>query len=137
MAKVKANIEEFNAQVSAFVAKNPDRVLVIQKKLMLDAFALLVGYTPRDTGYLAFNWQATAGNPATGEVGTEGQSHGLPDSMRVLRATAQLKPYQKSWITNNAVYAERINNGWGSYRGAQMLERTVNDLIASNFGVTG
>jgi len=104
---------------------------------MLDAFKRLVLYTPRDTGYLAFNWQATNGEPARGTLGEIGKKYPPPPPIRVLEATATLKPYEKSWLTNNAVYAERINDGWASYQGAQMLERTVNDLLASNFGGAG
>jgi hypothetical protein len=134
MAKVVANYAEFNAKVGAFVAANPERVKDIQIKLMFDAWERLTSYTPVDTGYLRNNWQATAGQPAKGTVGKEGASAPVPDLSRVANAAAQLKPYEKSWLTNNAVYAVRINDGWASYAGAQMLERTVNDLLNQNFG---
>lgn len=136
MAKVVANTAEFNAQVAAFAAANPTRILVIQKKLTLDAFAQLVKYTPRKLGYLGWNWQPTAGKPANDPIGEIGKRYPRPGSDRAVRVNATLKPFEKSWITNNAVYAERINDGWASYAGAQMLERTVNDLLHSNFGIT-
>jgi hypothetical protein len=137
MAKVVANYEEFNAKVGAFVAANPGRIADIQRKLMFDAFAKLVEYTPVDTGYLRNNWQATVGRPADGTVGTpvaDDQTVPRPDASRVANAVAVIPPYQKTWLTNNVDYVERINDGWASYEGAQMLERTVNDLVVGMFG---
>jgi hypothetical protein len=128
MVKVTTNFQEFNARIEDFIAANPGRILTIQKKLMLDAFERLISYTPRKDGYLANNWQATNGFPANGTVGKIGEKVPPPDSTRVLLATATLKPYEKSWLTNNAIYSERINDGWASYQGAQMLERAVNDI---------
>jgi len=136
MAKVVTNLPEFNRQVKAFAKANPTRVLVIQQKLMLDAFERLVSYTPRKLGYLAWNWQPTPGKPADEAIGELGKRYPRPGTDRAVRVNAVLKPFEKSWITNNAVYAVRINDGWASYAGAQMLERTVNDLLFSNFGIT-
>ena len=99
MARVVGNFEEFNAKVGAFVAANPGRIADIQRKLMFDAFAKLVEYTPVDTGYLRNNWQASVDRPADGEVGTPvaaGQTVPRPDASRVAMAVAVIPPYKKT-----------------------------------------
>lgn len=134
MTAVVHNAEAFNAAVAAFAAHHVSGASIreIQQKIALDALAKLTLYSPVDTGYLRFNWQLTVGQPAAGTKGEEGGEY--PDAKAGLldpeeeRAVSELPPFAVVFVTNNAEYAEFVNNGTDRMRAHLMLERTVSDL---------
>ena len=129
------NLEAFQGAVDAFTQKHAvsaTSLLVIQAKLLMDGLAKMSQYSPVLTGYLRYNFQLTIGHPAEGKKGNEGQEYpgaqaGQIDPVEA-RALASLRPFSIGWITNNADYAEIVNNGTEKREAALMLERTVSDL---------
>lgn len=126
------NVEAFNAAVGAFAAKHitGESMQVFQQKIALDALGKLSSFTPIDTGYLNLNWQLTIGTPAVGTKGkpkTKYSQSSTPDPAEVLKVAA-IPPFSLTWITNNAEYAEYVNNGTAKMAAKQMVERTIIDL---------
>jgi hypothetical protein len=128
------NLADFHAAVDVFVAKHGTGIslMQIQAKVAFDALAGLTLYSPVDTGYLRYNYQLTIGQPADGmkgEVGVEyeDQKAGNIDNAELV-ALGKLTPFQMVWITNNAEYAEAVNNGTDRAAAHLMLERTISDL---------
>lgn len=134
---VTHNLADFHAAVDGFIAKHGPQVSIprIQAKLGMDALHSATFYSPVLSGYLRYNWQLTVGQPAEGTKGRKGSEYpgsqaGQVD-MAEARALAVIPPFSIVWLTNNAEYAEVVNNGGPNREAALMLERTVSDLTES------
>jgi len=133
------NLAEFNATVAAFTARHATGISigVIMRKLMLDGLVGLVNYTPVDTGYLRFNWQASIGLPITYSIGEEGaiysnfKGHANRGTVAMrVPSKGAIPPFPIAFLVNNVEYAEPVNDGTPHQKANMMVERTEQDLVA-------
>mgnify|MGYP003108427032 FL=1 len=125
---ITSNLNAFNAKINAWLlaSQSGDDITTIQRKLTMDAMAQLTKYTPRDTGYLAFNWFPSVNAPMPDVLrGVKGKQNPLPEVV-----SPQLTPYGIVYVQNNVEYAEYVNNGTPRMEGRFMVERTLQDLSA-------
>jgi hypothetical protein len=63
--------------------------------------------TPKDTGRAQGNWIASISNPSKTVKKIARKQNNTPIISRI-------KPYSKSYLSNNLPYIKRLNNGWSS-----------------------
>lgn len=117
-----------------------DKAAEIEKaasKAAIDAALAIVGNlayaTPVDTSKALSNWQVTLDNPATTYIGPHspgfnGSTYRASAAETIARAKAVLtakKPGQPIYITNNAPYIVRLNDGYSGQAPAGFVERAV------------
>ncbi len=73
------------------------------------------GYSP---GHYRANWQISRRNPATSEINSTSL---IPTAEHINQATFG----ETIYITNNAPYAERLENGWSQQRPSGWVRRIV------------
>lgn len=61
--------------------------------------------TPKDTGRAQGNWIASINNPSKTVKKIARKQNNTPIISRI-------KPYSKSYLSNNLPYIQRLNNGW-------------------------
>ena len=123
------NLAQFNREIDAFARKVPDRAVLVQKNVTMEALRRLVFKTPVKSGRARGNWQVTIGDPAMGQLDVLD----VDGSMTVaagLAALAGLPPYQIVWISNNVDYIERLEHGHSKQAPEGMLAVTVEELRA-------
>lgn len=89
--------------------------------------------TPVDTSEALSNWQVTLDAPASGRIsphypGEGGSTQRASAQETINRAKAVLankKPGQPIYITNNAPYIKRLNDGYSGQQPAGFVERAV------------
>jgi len=126
---VTDNLAQFNREIDAFARKVPDRAVLVQKNVTMEALRRLVFKTPVKSGRARGNWQVTIGDPAMGQLDVLD----VDGSMTVaagLAALAGLPPYQIVWISNNVDYIERLEHGHSKQAPEGMLAVTVEELRA-------
>lgn len=79
-------------------------------------------YTP---GHYKGNWQVTKDTPATTEL------PGVPSPQVAAVTLKDMKVEDTVYLTNNAIYAERIEHGWSTQRPSGWVRNIVNS--APNF----
>ena len=124
-----SNIEQFTGTIDVLAQSVATGLPVktVRSKLVMDALRKLTEYTPRDTGYLAMNWQVSMGAPVVGTIGVRGKkknAHPRP----IGKVPADAPAFSVVYITNNVEYAEYVENGTPRMRAHKMLERTTQDL---------
>ena len=123
------NLAQFNREIDAFARKVPDRAVLVQKNVTMEALRRLVFKTPVKSGRARGNWQVTINDPATGQLDVLD----VDGSMTIaagLAALAGLQPYQIVWISNNVDYIERLEHGHSKQAPEGMLAVTVEELRA-------
>lgn len=89
--------------------------------------------TPVDTSQALSNWQVTLDEPASafigphypGELGSTQRASAQETINRAKAVLAAKKPGQKIFITNNAPYIKRLNDGYSGQQPAGFVERAV------------
>lgn len=110
----------FEKQVREFALKAEKQAYTKVRKVCIDLVAELDKTTPRDTGRLANNWQASSNRPAQGELN---RTSGAFAANAVATANAYGNIF---YIVNNLPYAAVAEYGlWGTGEGA--TERTTRD----------
>jgi hypothetical protein len=118
---------KFNKEIDNFARMIPDKAILMQKKIVLEALRRLVMKTPVDTGHARMNWQVTIGKPANGEI--EGyDKEGKKTIARGLAAIKDLSAYKVVWISNNVTYIEFLEDGSSKQAPEGMLAVTVEEL---------
>lgn len=117
------NLDQFVLDIDKFVeGRVPSEVLLIQKKLALEALRRLVFKTPRKTGRAAGNWQVELGASPEGERLMEDP---IGEGLAKL---AELDPYETVFIGNNVPYIEFLENGSSKQAPEGMVAVTVAEL---------
>jgi len=125
---MEAELQKFNKELNDFTKKLvPEKVLTLQKKMVLEALKRLVNKTPVDTGRARGNWQVTISNPAAGQLETT-DKEGSGTIARGLAALGGLKPYMVVWITNNLDYIEFLEDGSSTQAPEGMMTVTIQEL---------
>jgi hypothetical protein len=110
----------FEKQIREFALKAEKQAQLKVRKVCFDLVAELDKTTPRDTGRLANNWQASVNQPAQGELSrTSG-------AINANQAQAGKAFGNIFYVVNNLPYAAVAEYGlWGT--GAGATERTTRD----------
>jgi len=124
---METNIAQFNKELDDFAKKVPDKVTIIQKKVVLEALRRLVMRTPVDTGRARGNWQVTIAEPAENQVEVT-DKEGDSTIAKGLAALTGLPDYQVVWISNNVNYIEFLEHGSSKQAPEGMLAITVEEL---------
>lgn len=128
MNEIQTHLKQFNQEVDVF-AKTlvPEKVILLQKKIVLEALKRLVMKTPVDTGRARGNWQVTIGRSATAAIEAVDKAGG-ETIKKGLAAIAALPPYQVVWISNNVDYIEFLEEGNSRQAPEGMMSLTVEEL---------
>ena len=121
------NLKEFNSEIDAFTKTIPDKVVALQKKIVLEALKRLVEKTPVKTGRARGNWQATIDAAAEGQLEVLDKDGGATITKGIAALTG-LPPYSIVWISNNVDYIEFLEDGSSKQAPAGMLAITVEEL---------
>ena len=124
------NLNSFNMEIGKFAAGIPDKVVVFQKKIVLEAYRRIVMRTPVKTGRAKLNWQVSINEPAEGTI-DEGFSPNISDGEVIekgLVALAMLPPFSIVWIANNLEYIEFLEDGSSKQAPEGMVALTVQEL---------
>lgn len=124
-----APLAQFNQEIQAFGQKVPEKLTLLQKKVVLEALRRLVMKTPVDTGRARGNWQVTIGDPAMNQLETT-DKNGAGTIAQGLAAISHLPGYQVVWISNNVDYIEALEHGHSKQAPQGMLALTVEELRA-------
>lgn len=104
MTAPATNVREFSLSISSQKIKTREQAVLAQRKITLQVLRGIVRGTPVDTGRLRASWTATAGAPATSEVGGD--------------QIGDLRFGQPSFVTSIVEYAGHVNathpnkSGW-------------------------
>ena len=144
------NLAEFSSKVRNFAQKVvPEKVVVFQKKIVLEALRRVVLKTPVDTGRARGNWQVTIGKQAEGVIDnskwdkkrkvSKVNEAGLPQNLNTtdrdvinagLAAITDLPPFSVVYVTNNLEYIEYLEEGSSSQAPEGMVALTIEELKA-------
>lgn len=115
-------LERFNKEMDAFsAALTMVQLPLFQKKIVFDAFRLIVDKTPVDTGRARGGWQVTVGSPAENETGLVGEPP-MPD-------LSELGPFDVAYISNNVPYIIFLEDGTSTQAPLGMIAETFEELI--------
>lgn len=111
----------------------PEQVSEQSKKAAIAIVTDLANKTPVDTSNALSNWQVTLDSPATSEIpphfpGSGGNTQRASVAQTIANAIKVLeskKPGQKIYITNNAPYIRRLNDGYSAQQPAGFVERAA------------
>jgi hypothetical protein len=128
----------FAADISTFVKTTKVKQTKVIRKLAFDAFAGVIMMSPVDTGRFRGNWRISIGTPdlTTIDMGKEDAElfHGaamLPDELAKLNAAINKAEWGDTvWITNNVVYAEKLEHGHSKQAPAGVLLITFERIKA-------
>lgn len=122
----------FGVQLAKFAKKAGDKADTVVTKVCLDVAARVIEKTPVDTGRLRANWQASIGQPASGEV--EGNDKSGASTISKIIGPAGQAPGRVFYLTNNLPYAVVAEFGlWGTSDGAtQKTTRDGHSIQAPN-----
>lgn len=102
---------------------------------VIGLFTKIVFKTPRDTGYLAYNWQVSSNNPITNVKGVRPEEkNAFPDNVALAKdIESELKNYNMSnlksfWLANNVEYAEDIEYGRSGQAPEGMVRVTLREF---------
>lgn len=93
----------FSDQLAKFAKRAGQKADLVVTKVCLDAATRVIEKTPVDTGRLRANWQATIGQPATGEVDAEDKQGRM--TIQKIVGPAKLASGQIFYLSNNLPYA--------------------------------
>jgi hypothetical protein len=122
------NLAAFNKEVDAF-AKTlvPQKLVLFQKKLVLEALRRIVMKTPVDTGRARGNWQVTIAEPAEAQIDVKDKD-GTAVIAAGMAAIADLPPNMVVWISNNLDYIEALEDGHSGQAPQGMVALTIAEL---------
>ena len=151
----KEAARKFGEALARFAkAETPERARLLHRRLTLEALTRIVRRTPVDTGRARGNWQTSVGAPATGVIdevdpqtaagSTRSQKLGdfnPAKSTAVTRdvgavvargidALDPLKPFGVTFIANNLVYIEPLENGHSKQAPEGMVAVTLAEIAA-------
>lgn len=124
-----AEVIQFNKEIRDFSRSIPQKALVLQKQIVLEALRRLIEKTPVDTGRARGNWQVTIGRPAGGSL-DQTDADGQETITAGLAVLAGLKDEQIVWTSNNVDYIEDLEHGHSRQAPHGMLAVTVQELRA-------
>lgn len=110
------NLEEFTRRLREESRElTQDQLVLLQRRIVLDAWARVIQKTPVDLGYLRAGWQVTIGAPGNRlpgpEPGPGSAAPPAPTLANAIAALAQLRPFQTVFISNPVPYASIIETG--------------------------
>lgn len=132
MARAR-NLQELANNLEARAKAIPELANRLAKHVAETIVIELATKTPVDTSKAISNWQVTLNSPATAEInahyeGSHGSTYGQSSSETISLARALLrnkKPGQTIFITNNADYIRKLNEGSSSQAPAGFVEAAV------------
>ena len=115
-----ANGRTFIAELRNFAQRFPQKMDALARQTCQQVSENVIKDTPVDTGFLRSSWQPSIGQPesAKGSAGNEAQAQA-----QINLTIAQMRAGQVYYLTNNAVYAKRIEFG---FVGQDSLGRNFN-----------
>jgi hypothetical protein len=115
-----ANGRTFIAQLQSFAQRFPEKMDAIARQTCQQVSENVITSTPVDTGFLRSSWQPSIGKPQAGNggEGMQGQA-----AAKISFTVAQMKAGEVYYLTNNAIYAKRIEFG---FVGKDALGRNFN-----------
>ena len=123
------NLAQFNKSVSAFEKTiPPQKVVLMQKKMVLEGLKRLVEKTPVKTGRAKGNWQTAIGTAKEGQLDTTDKG-GDATINAGLAALTGLEPFSVVWISNNLDYIEVLEEGSSIQAPEGMMALTVAELL--------
>lgn len=125
MSIVVCTPRTFSREVSKMVTHDWPKWAVDQhRRIHFEVASRVTQITPVDTGRARGNWQSSTIGPIAGETGKTDR-HGQATIEENLRALATLKPYSRSWISNNVPYINRLNEGHSKQAPAGFVEASI------------
>jgi hypothetical protein len=123
-----SNLSEFNATVTRFAENIPaEKVVLMHKKMGLEALRRVVMKTPVDTGRARGNWQVQIGEPAL--VMQDSFDKTGSDTIQIGAAQlANLKAYEVIYLTNNVPYIIFLEEGSSKQAPYGMVKMTIDEL---------
>lgn len=104
------NAREFILELGKLAETLPaETVLVVHRKLHLDALGSIVRLTPVDLGTARGNWQSTEGAPSSAQI--DGVRSVEAVQSEGLAVTSKLAPYSSTYISNSLDYIEVLEDG--------------------------
>ena len=114
------------ASLSAIVRAKQEQLESIMRASTLRLGNRMIQDSPVDTGRFINNWMSSVGSPDTSTRDTESLS-GAQSSADLETMTAELKPKQIGYFTNNLPYAEELELGSSAKAPAGMVAVNVLD----------
>lgn len=118
------NAMDFRIQLDrAFQEKVQGKILEATKAISIGLLGV-IPRTPVDTGHARWNWLASVDAPLSGEIdGTDKTGEAAIDRARAVIDSLQLG--QRFFLSNNAPYIQRLEEGWSKQAPAGMVAVTV------------
>lgn len=115
-----ANGRTFIAELRDFAQRFPQKMDALARQTCQQVSENVISSTPVDTGFLRSSWQPSLGDPeaGAGAAGKQAQA-----SAAVALVVGKMKAGEVYYLTNNAVYAKRIEFG---FVGKDSLGRNYN-----------
>lgn len=122
-------VEKFNKEFNDFAKRLlPNEVLLVQKKLALEALRLLVLTTPVDTGRARGGWIVSINEPSD-EVKDRTDKSGSGTISEGTSAILQMqKLFSTVFITNNVHYIVYLNQGTSKQAPGNFVENVFETL---------
>lgn len=136
------NVKQFNREISRFAKKLvPEKVKLLQKRIVLDILHRIIEKTPIDTGRAGFNWQVTIGTKASGTIDISGEGSSGAKRREISKevmakcrkALAKLKPFDIVYITNNVNYIVYLEGGSSKQAAHGMVAVTLEEIMQKGF----
>jgi len=121
------DLDNFNREIDDFGKSIPNKVVELQKKIVLEALRRIALKTPVDTGRARGNWQTTIAKAATNQLDVV-DKQGDETIAKGLTAIKELPPYQVVYIANNVEYIEFLEEGSSKQAADGMVKTTVEEL---------
>lgn len=122
-------VEEFNLGIEDWAAKHAGDVPIgqMQRKMVLDVLERVIYYTPRDTGYLTFNWQIGINALPVTPIGIRPKGKDkLPLPAVFMGAVPK---FSVVYLSNPVEYAGYVEHGTPRMPASQMLGRAMQDVL--------
>jgi hypothetical protein len=124
------NAKKFGEALARFAkAETPQRARLLHRRLTLEALTRIVRRTAVDTGRARGNWQTSVGAPRTESVIATSKAI-APVVAEGAAALRDLEPFGVTFISNNLVYIERLENGHSKQAPEGMVSVTLAELAA-------
>ena len=139
--QISVDSNSFSAAIRGNAQELRDRIELKVKRAATTLLQQLVANTPIQTGQARANWQASIGSADTSFIGGPKSIH-PPNSIDYAgyegRATAVIQGWTSGetiFITNNAPYIQRLNDGYSSQAPAGFVESAVSQAKAELNGI--
>jgi hypothetical protein len=111
----------------AFQTEVEEVVVLVTKKIALEALNKVVMRSPVDTGRFRANWNVSFGSPDLAIT----ENKDKPGQETIAKGGSligSLDRLNQIWISNNLPYANRLENGWSKQAPAGMVALTFAEL---------